>query len=57
LRQVTFVQVVNACAALRAIEEGRCIHAQIIQSCFESDVVMGSSLVDMYAKCGSVDNA
>jgi pentatricopeptide repeat protein len=39
------------------IEEGRCVHQQIIQSGLESDVFVGSSLVDMYAKCGRVEDA
>ncbi len=54
---VTFVGVLNACASLVALEEGRCAHEQIIQSGLESDVFVGSSLVDMYAKCGSMEDA
>ncbi len=40
-----------------ALEEGRCVHQQIIQSGLESDVFVGSSSVDMYAKCGSIEDA
>ncbi len=54
---VTFVGAVNACASLVALEEGRCAHQQIIQSGWDSDVFVGSSLVDMYAKCGSMEDA
>jgi pentatricopeptide repeat protein len=54
---VTFVGVLNACASLVALEEGRCAHEQIIQSGWDSDVFVGSSLVDMYAKCGSMEDA
>jgi pentatricopeptide repeat protein len=53
----TFVQVLNACSGLQALEEGRCIHAQIMQRGCESDAYLGSSLVDMYAKCGSMEDA
>ncbi|CAK9213816.1 unnamed protein product [Sphagnum troendelagicum] len=53
----TFVQVINACAGLGALEEGRHVHEQIIQSGCESDVFVGNSLVDMYAKCGSIEDA
>ncbi len=49
--------VLNACASVVALEEGRCIHQQIIQSGCESEVFVGSSLVDMYAKCGSIEEA
>jgi pentatricopeptide repeat protein len=33
------------------------VHVQIVQSGLESEVFVGSSLVDMYAKCGSCDDA
>jgi hypothetical protein len=35
--------VLNACASLAALEEGRCVHRQIIQSGFKSDVSVGST--------------
>jgi pentatricopeptide repeat protein len=54
---ITFVGMLNACAGITALEEGRCIHTKIIQSGCESDVYVGSSLVDMYAKCGSIEDA
>jgi pentatricopeptide repeat protein len=54
---VTFVGVLNACASVVAIEEGRCAHQQIIQSGLQSDVFVCNSLVDMYAKCGSIEEA
>jgi hypothetical protein len=34
----TFVQVINACASMVALEEGRCVHQQIIQSGLEFDL-------------------
>ncbi|CAK9196087.1 unnamed protein product [Sphagnum troendelagicum] len=54
---VTFVAVLNACASVMALEEGRHVHEEIIQRGFESDVIVGSSLIDMYAKCDSIDDA
>jgi pentatricopeptide repeat protein len=54
---VTFVGVLNACASIIALDEGRCVHLQIIQSGLESNVFVGNSLIDMYAKCGSLENA
>jgi pentatricopeptide repeat protein len=44
---VTFVGVLNACASVITLEEGRRVHQQIIQSGLESDVFVGSTLVDM----------
>jgi pentatricopeptide repeat domain-containing protein 1 len=54
---VTFVGVVYVCASLAALEEGRQAHEQIIQSAWDSNVFVGTSLVDMYAKCGSMEDA
>ncbi len=53
----TFVGVLSTCASIVAIEEGRCVHEQIIQNGCESDVFVRNSLVDVYAKCGSMEDA
>jgi len=45
-----------ACANTVALEVGMCVHQQIVQSGLEFDVFMGNSLVDMYAKCGSMED-
>ncbi len=47
--------VLNACASVVVLEEGRCAHEQIIQSGWVSDVFMGNNLVDMYAKVDMID--
>ncbi|CAK9217321.1 unnamed protein product [Sphagnum troendelagicum] len=54
---LTFVGVLNACSSIVGLEEGRCVHDQVIASGCKSDVFVGSSLVDMYAKCGSLEDA
>jgi pentatricopeptide repeat protein len=43
----TSVQVIKACAVLGALEEGRLVNEQLIQSVCESYVFLGSSLVDI----------
>jgi pentatricopeptide repeat protein len=53
----TFVQVIKACAGLGRLEEGRCVHGQIIESHLESQVFVGNSLIAMYSKCGSIEDA
>ncbi len=53
----TFVQLLDACVSLRALEEGRHIHMKIIEWGYESDAYVSSSLVDMYSKCGSIEDA
>jgi hypothetical protein len=47
----------NASASIAVLEEGSSVHEYIIQSGCECDVFVGSSLVDMYAKCGSLEDA
>ncbi|CAM6019343.1 unnamed protein product [Sphagnum balticum] len=54
---ITFIGVLNACASVAALDEGKCAHQQIIESGFESNVFVGSSLIDMYAKFGSMEEA
>jgi pentatricopeptide repeat protein len=53
----TFVQAIKACAGLGRLEFGKLVHKQLIQSGYKSDVFVCNSLVDMYAKCGSIDEA
>jgi hypothetical protein len=53
---VTFVGVLNAYASVVALEDGRCVHVQIIESGWDSNLFVGSSLVDTYAKCESMEN-
>eukprot|EP01018_Ginkgo_biloba_P000686 Gb_34816 [translate_table: standard] len=53
----TLSSVLTACASLEALEQGKDVHAYIIKSGFESDVYVGSGLVDMYAKCGIMVDA
>jgi hypothetical protein len=37
------------------MQERRCGHEQITESAWDSDVFVGSTLMDMYAKCGSME--
>jgi pentatricopeptide repeat protein len=52
----TFVQVIKACVGLGTLEDGRLVHKQLIQTGCESDVFV-EVLVDMYAKCGNIEDA
>ncbi len=49
--------MVNASSGLGALDDGRLVNEQLIQSGCESDVFVGSSLIDMYSKCGSIEDA
>ncbi|KAJ7541386.1 hypothetical protein O6H91_10G057200 [Diphasiastrum complanatum] len=54
---VTCAVLLNACTSIAALEQGMELHSHIIKSGFESDVFVGSALIDMYAKCGSIEHA
>lgn len=55
----TFVlaTVIGACADLAAIGCGKQIHSCILVNGLEFDSVLGSSLVNLYGKCGDLDSA
>lgn len=55
--KIMFTQLMSACAGYGAIEQGRWIHAQINKRKIEIDSHLCASLVDMYAKCGQIDEA
>eukprot|EP01018_Ginkgo_biloba_P026797 Gb_37510 [translate_table: standard] len=55
--QFTFASVLPACGNLADLEQGMEIHEAMIKSGFRPDVIVESALVDMYAKCGSIDKA
>ncbi|KAJ9171847.1 hypothetical protein P3X46_015156 [Hevea brasiliensis] len=52
---VTMVNVLGACASFGAIEMGIWIHDFIRRKRWEIDVILGTSLIDMYMKCGRID--
>nr|XP_011458561.1 PREDICTED: pentatricopeptide repeat-containing protein At3g21470-like [Fragaria vesca subsp. vesca] len=46
--------ILKACASLPSIKHGKSAHAECIKSGVICDVSVGTSLVDMYAKCGDI---
>ncbi|XP_050210648.1 pentatricopeptide repeat-containing protein At5g04780, mitochondrial [Mercurialis annua] len=55
--QFTMSSVSCACAGLAASIEGRQVHAVVYKTGFGLSVYVAASLVDLYAKCGSVKEA
>ncbi|XP_057829729.2 pentatricopeptide repeat-containing protein At2g13600 [Cryptomeria japonica] len=49
--------IIKVCAELADLEEGERVHCRIVVTGLELNVVVGSALVDMYGKCGSLDYA
>ncbi|XP_022744599.1 pentatricopeptide repeat-containing protein At4g18520, chloroplastic-like [Durio zibethinus] len=55
--EFTVCSVLKACGEEKALKLGRQLHGAIIKKMFENDVFVGTSLVDMYAKCGEILDA
>eukprot|EP00250_Pteridium_aquilinum_P015520 c22628_g4_i1 orf=449-1066(+) len=53
----TIQAILKACAALKCLERGRDTHVKIIEHGLEDDPFLCSSLVDVYAKCFSFEEA
>ena len=53
----TYASILRACANLASLTLGKQLHSHIIRSGYISNVFSGSALLDMYAKCGSIENA
>ncbi|KAH7297152.1 hypothetical protein KP509_26G056100 [Ceratopteris richardii] len=52
-----YMTIIKACGNIRDLARGKCIHGQLLDSKFPMDIIMGSTLVDMYSKCGSLELA
>ncbi|KAL2347287.1 hypothetical protein Fmac_001287 [Flemingia macrophylla] len=55
--EFSFATVVSSCAKLSSLSQGQQFHAQIIKDGFLNDIFVGSSLIEMYCKCGDVHGA
>ncbi|CAK7357132.1 unnamed protein product [Dovyalis caffra] len=57
LSAATLATVLRVCAKLTDLSRGRCLHCYAIKSGFVSDLMVGNTLLSMYAKCGITDDA
>ncbi|KAF2310707.1 hypothetical protein GH714_016494 [Hevea brasiliensis] len=55
--EVTMVSLLLACIHLGALDLGKWLHAYIKKRKINVDVALGTAMVDMYAKCGSIERA
>ncbi|KAJ1703149.1 hypothetical protein LUZ63_002928 [Rhynchospora breviuscula] len=54
---MTYSSALTACSRLMALEEGRQIHGLTVKSGFGHYLHVESALMDMYSKCGSMEDA
>lgn len=52
-----FVAVLQACASLQDLSQGKLIHKHVAESGLESNSFVACSLVDMYAQCAKLTDA
>ncbi|WCJ24512.1 Pentatricopeptide repeat (PPR) superfamily protein [Euphorbia peplus] len=53
----TLVTVLSACARLGALNLGKWVHVFAQSNKYKGNVYVGNALIDMYAKCGHLENA
>lgn len=55
--EFTFSSVIRSCAGLRDLSYGARVHGSVTKTGFEGNSVIGSSLTDLYSKCGQLKEA
>ncbi|CAA2962942.1 pentatricopeptide repeat-containing At5g27110 [Olea europaea subsp. europaea] len=54
---ITFTSALAACSQLAALERGKELHNCIVESKLDSNEIVMGALLDMYAKCGAINEA
>ncbi|KAL5712958.1 hypothetical protein ACHQM5_015078 [Ranunculus cassubicifolius] len=54
---VIMVKVLIACSELTILQQALCFHGYLVSSGFDDKVYVGAGLIDLYAKCGALDNS
>ncbi|KAJ7954868.1 Pentatricopeptide repeat-containing protein [Quillaja saponaria] len=55
--QITMLSAISACAHLGALDQAKWIHIFVNKNGFGGALSVNNALIDMYAKCGSLDRA
>ena len=55
--QSTLASVLSACAQVGALDQGRWIHGCIYRFKLDMNLTLGTTLIDMYSKCGCIEEA
>ncbi|KAL3634802.1 hypothetical protein CASFOL_021856 [Castilleja foliolosa] len=55
--QMTLISTLSACTHLNSLEHGKWIESYIRKNKFELSLSLGNALIDMFAKCGDLENA
>ncbi|KAF5205597.1 Pentatricopeptide repeat-containing protein [Thalictrum thalictroides] len=55
--RITITSMLAGCSELNSLQIGRSFHCFILRNNLEIEDFLGTALLDMYAKCGSIKNA
>ncbi|KAL6311142.1 hypothetical protein AAG906_025691 [Vitis piasezkii] len=55
--EVSLASILSGCANLQALEQGEQVHCFLVKSGLQTSLYAGSSLIDMYVKCGAIEAA
>ncbi|KAH7281524.1 hypothetical protein KP509_36G051900 [Ceratopteris richardii] len=55
--RASFLCAIDACGGLESLEDGRMVHAFIVEAGYEHDSDIGNALVDMYGRCKHLRDA
>ncbi|XP_057966296.1 pentatricopeptide repeat-containing protein At4g33990 [Malania oleifera] len=55
--QGTWVSIIPAYSHVGALRQGMRIHGHVVKNCLYLDVFVGTCLIDLYGKCGRLDDA
>ncbi|KAG4940346.1 hypothetical protein JHK87_044217 [Glycine soja] len=55
--EYTLVSLVRACTEMGSLKLGRRVHDFALKNGFELEPFLGTALIDMYSKCGNLDDA
>ncbi|GLT44214.1 hypothetical protein SLA2020_181250 [Shorea laevis] len=53
----SLTSILHACGSLTVLQQGRQVHSLVIKMGSESNVFVVTALIDMYSKCGFIDDA
>ena len=55
--KITYISILDACANIAALPEGKLVHACFMESEIDFDITVANAFISMYGKCGSLENA
>lgn len=55
--EVTIITILGACDQISALQFGMSIHSCLVKKGFGANIIVGTALIDMYSKCGSLSSS